>query len=599
MAKAQRVLGIEIGYSLTQVVEMDYQSKHPQVYGVFSMKTPDGIFNDGLVNPTEEYVNDLKANIAANGMNAKKVIFAVSSTKIANREAVIPFVKEKQIRELLMTNITDYFPVDPSQYQFAYNIMETMQDDAGTKQYRVMVMAAPDDILRGYSVLANGLGLTLSSIDYTGNCIFQALRSRFSKGVNLIVKIDERSSLLTVTNNGVITMQRPGIYGADQIVDVMMETDVYGELLSYTDAVKTLRRNNLVMRPEEEALLAEKEAEVQKLEQAAAAAQNLAETTGDTSQIASTTVAAKQAGANLKMLRLRRDVTISYQQLIGSIVRVIDYYNSKNRDAAIDNIIITGIAADFWGFAGLLSQELGRDVEVLKDLAGTNITQGLHLQGVSLGDYIAAIGATLTGVGFQGAITETKGKQSKDAKGQLSSIGQNETLPYIVLGAGIVAAIVIAAMCLVPYFQAKTRNETLTERKAQLEPVRETYNVYVSTKADYDYLTAIYDATSTNNEALNNVITELEEKLPASAQINAFSANNSTIALSVEVETKEEAAATIVNLRTFENFSDVYVDGITEYTDDETGDSGVTFAVTCTYGDNPMYAVEDAEETAE
>ena len=86
---------------------------------------------------------------------------------------------------------------------------------------------------------------------------------------------------------------------------------------------------------------AEKEAEVQKLEQAAAAAQNLAETTGDTSQIASTTVAAKQAGANLKMLRLRRDVTISYQQLIGSIVRVIDYYNSKNRDAAIDNIIIT------------------------------------------------------------------------------------------------------------------------------------------------------------------------------------------------------------------------------------------------------------------
>ena len=43
MAKAQRVLSIEIGYSLTQVCEMDFRSKHPQVYGVFSMKTPDGI----------------------------------------------------------------------------------------------------------------------------------------------------------------------------------------------------------------------------------------------------------------------------------------------------------------------------------------------------------------------------------------------------------------------------------------------------------------------------------------------------------------------------------------------------------------------------
>ena len=53
MAKAQRVLSIEIGYSLTQVCEMDFRSKHPQVYGVFSMKTPDGILNDGAISPTE------------------------------------------------------------------------------------------------------------------------------------------------------------------------------------------------------------------------------------------------------------------------------------------------------------------------------------------------------------------------------------------------------------------------------------------------------------------------------------------------------------------------------------------------------------------
>ena len=55
MAKAQRVLSIEIGYSLTQVCEMDFRSKHPQVYGVFSMKTPDGILNDGAISPTESY----------------------------------------------------------------------------------------------------------------------------------------------------------------------------------------------------------------------------------------------------------------------------------------------------------------------------------------------------------------------------------------------------------------------------------------------------------------------------------------------------------------------------------------------------------------
>ena len=57
MAKAQRVLSIEIGYSLTQVCEMDFRSKHPQVYGVFSMKTPDGILNDGAISPCLLYTS--------------------------------------------------------------------------------------------------------------------------------------------------------------------------------------------------------------------------------------------------------------------------------------------------------------------------------------------------------------------------------------------------------------------------------------------------------------------------------------------------------------------------------------------------------------
>lgn len=604
MAKAQRVLSIEIGYSLTQVVEMDFQSKHPKVYGVFSMKTPDGILDDGFVKATEEYVNDLKSYITANGMTAKKVIFAVSSTKIANREAMIPFVKEKMVRDMLMTNITDYFPVDPAQYQFAHNIMETVTDDAGNKQYRVMIMAAPADIINGYHQLANMLGLELSSVDYTGNSIFQALRHRFATGVNLTVKIDERSSLLTVTNNGVITMQRPGIYGADQVVDILMETDVYGEPLTYEGAVKTLRRNNLVMKPEEESLLAEKEAEVAELEKAQQAAMTLANTTGDTSQVASTTVAAKQAGANLKMLRLRRDVTLSYQQLISSIVRVIDYYNSKNRDAAIDNIIITGIAADFWGFAGLLSQELDRNVEVLKDLAGTNIDQGLHLQGVSLGDYIAAIGAGLGSVGFMPAVTDDKKKKGKggaSAKDSLSTLSQNDKLPYIVLGAGVAVAVVLSAISLVPYFGAKSQNESLQEQKAQLAPVQDTYNEYIATQADYDYIMSLYAATQNPMDDIAQLIVDMENALPSDSQVTTLSVNTEELTMTVTADdsSKKSVAKAIVHYRQLPFFSDVVVNQVSETLNGETGVREISYTITCVFGENPWIESEETEEATE
>nr|MBQ8252077.1 hypothetical protein [Lachnospiraceae bacterium] len=597
MAKAQRVLSIEIGYSLTQVCEMDFQSKHPQVYGVFSMKTPEGILNDGLINPTESYVQDLKSYIAANGMNAKKVIFAVSSTKIANREATIPMVKENKVREMLMNNITDYFPVDPSSYQFAHNIMDTVTDEAGTKQYRVMIMACPSEILDGYYYLAQQLGLELSSIDYSGNSIFQALRHRFAKGVNLTVKIDERSSLLTVTNNGVITMQRSGIYGADQVVDIMMETDVYGEPLSYEAAVKTLRKNNLVMKAEEEETLKDKEAEVAELERLNEAAIAAAAASGDSSQVASTTVAAKQAGANLKMLRLRRDVTYAYEQLISSIVRVIDYYNSKNRDAAIDNIIITGIAADFWGFAGLLSEELGREVEVLKDLAGTNINQGLHLHDVSLGDYISVIGAGLGSVGFM-PVSMQQDKAKGKAKGAKSSVS-GDKLPIIVFVVGILASIVLIALSVPNYYLAKVEGVQLAEKKAQLEPVQEIYNTYVQTKADFDYLNAVYAKTENYNRNLHDVFVELEQKLPKNVEVITLNANDTQINIGMTVKSKEEAVAAILKLRTFENFANVTTNAITEIKVEGTAEPIVSFGVTCIYGVNPALLEEEAEASEE
>lgn len=87
MAKAQRVLSIEIGYSLTQVCEMDFQSKHPKVYGVFSMKTPEGILDDGFIKVTDDFVKDLKSYIDANGMTAKNLFlqFLLQKLQIGKR----------------------------------------------------------------------------------------------------------------------------------------------------------------------------------------------------------------------------------------------------------------------------------------------------------------------------------------------------------------------------------------------------------------------------------------------------------------------------------------------------------------------------------
>lgn len=595
MAKAQRVLSIEIGYSMTQVCEMDYQSKRPKVYGVFSMKTPEGVIEDGFVRVNNDFIIQLKANLSANGMSAKKVMFVVSSTKIANREAKIPAVKEKQIKDLVMSNITDYFPVDPSAYRFTYTVMDTSADEAGNKQHHLMLMAAPADMLEGYVNLAEALGLEFDSIDYSGNCIFQALKTKFSKGVNLTVKIDERSSLITVINDGVITMQRAGMYGADQIVEAVRETDIYGNDLSYDAAVKTLRRNNLVMRPDEEEMLEQREKEAEKLAQENAMILENATASGDHRNMAAATVAAKQADANLKMLRLRKEVTYSYQQLINSIVRVIDYYNAKNRDAAIDKIVITGIAADFWGFSNLLSEELGREIEVLRDLSGTGIDQGIHLQDISLGDYITVIGAALSDTGFTPASLD---KSIKDKKGQTAKSVNTEKLPMLVFIGGTALAVILLVWRVAPFTKAKLDNNALLERKRELYPIQEIYNEYQQVLADYNYLTAVYAQTENYNRGLFELIETLEKELPSDASLTNLEVTTEDITLNVDIPHKRAAAQLVMNLREIPSFSDVTITSLkgNQPTGDDAEKTEEYFSttITCTYGVNPN--VEVAEE---
>lgn len=603
MAKAQRVLSIEIGYSLTQVCEMDYNSKHPKVYGVFSMKTPRGIQNDGFITPSDEFIRELKSYLATNGMQAKRVIFVVSSTKIANREAMLPVVKENKLKEMVMSNVTDYFPVDPTRYQFAHTIMNTVTDKEGNKQYHMMLMASPAEMLEGYADLAKSLGLVLDSIDYSGNSIFQVLKHKFATGVNLVVKIDERSSLITVTNNGVITMQRAGVYGADQIVELLMETDIYGDKLTYESAVRTLRRSNLVMRAEEEDALAQRERDTEAVLKEQEEILQKAFARGDNIASAAATVASKQADANLKMLRLRKDVTYAYQQLISSIVRVIDYYNSKNREAPIDKIVLTGIAADFWGFSNVLSSELGREVEVLRDLAGTNISQGLHLQDVSLGDYIAVIGAALKSSGFLPASLEQEAKKAKNSKGLTlagDKIDKNQ-VPLIVFIGGVALAVVLLCISGIPYVIANIEQDSLTMKKHQLKDIEPIYNTYRQTEADFQYLSSVYAQTESVNRELYDLFVSMEQKLPTNIQMLSISVDDAKMTLGLRVPNKRTVAKTILQLRTFECFSDVAIDSI-QLVEKETGTSKVAeveTSIICTYGVNSDLEVpeDDTVET--
>lgn len=545
---AAKAISIEIGYLLTRVCEVDYKTKSHKIYKSFTIPTHEGMINDGVLTISPEFVENLKSALAANRIKAKQVVFTITSSRIASREVVIPFVKENRIADVVNANATDYFPVDLSQYQLAYSILGTLGETKNAQQYKLLVMAVPTALLSGYYDLAQALKLDVVAIDYAGNSIFQVVKDECAQGTHLIVKIEERASLVMVVQNSVLTFTRNVSYGVDEAVDSVMNTLAWGDISTVEQAIRVLQKNECIA------------------ERGPSTGQEEVEQEGET----------EVKSAREKAMD---DVRAAFMPLVGGIARVIDFYMSRNAGVAIDRIMITGLGADFKGLDELLAGEINMPVSVLMDAAGWNLMR--NFKNECFGEYIACVGAGVAPLGFK-KDTDKKGKEK--SKGDSKSVN-GAPVAYALLGIGVIVGAALAAISIMRYMDVQTTNMALKAQAGSLEDIIPIYNEYVATKAEYTKVEAMYEATENRNESMYEFLEELEEKLPSSSNVVSLSSNVNEVSINMITDTKEDAAAAVQQLRTFDSLMPqmVTVTALREEEDQDTGVTSVNFTVTAAY----------------
>ena len=556
---AARAIAIEIGYSLTKICEVDYKAKTHKIYKSFTVPNGAEVISDGALMVSPEYVENLRSALSANHVKGKQVVFTITSSKIASREVTIPYVKENRIADVVNANATDYFPVDLSQYQLAYTILGTIGETKGAQQYKLLVMAVPTALLSGYYELAKALKLEVAAIDYAGNSIFQVVKDECAKGRHIVVKIDERSSLVMAVENSVLSFTRSVSYGVEEIMDTVMNTLCWGEVSSVEQAIRVLQRNECIV-PEEDA--------------------------GDSESAEENAKSAKDSA-----LEDMREAVIP---LIGGITRVIDYYASRNSGAGIERILITGMGADFKGMDEMLSRETNMPVAILKEAAGWNLMRNFKNECFS--EYIACVGAAVAPLGFkQEPEKRSKGKAKKEA-------GEGGTnwapLAYSVFGVGLVAAAALVAVPMIGYAKLTKTNMELKAQAGSLEDIIPIYNEYVEVKAEHAMADAMYEATESRNESLEEFLGELEDKLPSNVNVISFSSDAYEVSLNMRVQTKDDAGAAVEQMRTFQSLipERVTVASLVEEENEESGERVVNFTVTAAYQDVGYMPEEELPE---
>ena len=554
MAMNNRVLSIEIGNSFTKICEIDYKVKKPKVYKVLTVETPEGVVVDGMLQPTQEYADHLVNALGTNGIRTKRVIFTISSTRVASREVQIPNVKANKIEALVKTNANDYFPVDLTQYEIGHYLAGGLTEEG---KLRVMALAVPKALLNSYYQLAQMCGWEVECFDYSSNSLYQILRDEKSEKVTMMIKIDENSTIVTVLSAGKVLLQRTVAYGVQDAIETMIASGAYA-VNDPMSAVERFQKKTCLNRV---------------LHQGDKVWEENAGRWED-----------EDAG-NVEVTAARQKITASLEPLIVGVSRVIDFYDSRNGDTPIERTYVTGLGGSFSGMSKLFTNCLERKVHTLSDM-DDKIGMSKAIRSTRPAAYISCLGAVLAPVGLID-------KSQQKAKGMTVVSGTNYTFVSVaVLVLGVILSIAMAVTSLTRYFGTVAENVALQERVEELQPAQTVYNEYLSTAAQYDKYKYLYEYTENPNENLVEFINELEQILPSSFWTNSFSSDMEGISMSVTVEGKAAAARTILNIRNMESIEDVQISNITD-TQNELGESAVTFSITGTYAD--IHA--DTEET--
>lgn len=539
---AKKVLSIEIGQQVTKAVVVDYLRKNPHVYNAFSFDTPPDAMEDGYLKNKDSIAQMLKSQIHENGVKEKDVVFSIASSKIASREIVVPYVPENKINELINATAQDYFPVNMEEYTLAYNVLDIVKE-GDKKNLKLLLLAAPDTLIQNYYSLADTLGMHVESIDYYGNGSMQVLQKHIGSGYCVSVQISSLNTMVSVLRESQQIMQRTIPYGVNTILDTMLEQQALG-LHDQAEAMEMLCRENIIFTTLDY---------------------------DDIEAVRSTRMTEDQISRSNYNRDARKAVTDAVGGILLSVIRVVDYFNSRYPDCQLTHVYIAGMGVKIRGIDILFEKEMDLPVRRLEKLTNITFARGFARSLQDQTEYIAAIGAAIEPVGFRLKSMTAKESQAESMR-----------VVHLIFGVMVVAAVALVGIAWIQLHKAQKDNTDFKEQKAQLEYINEVYQENEQAKKSYTEAATLDGATEHQNKQLNTLLDDLEANLPREMAVSSFTSNAEGITMNIETKTKISVAQMLLSLeKNLTALTDIVVPAVSINEND--GDVSYTFTVTAKY----------------
>lgn len=535
MASNNKVLTIDITNESITITEVTASEKKTStVHNAIIFETPEDAYEDGFIRDKERIAEAIKSQLAANGITNKNAIFVLTSTKIVNREVLVPFVKENKIKGIINANSSEYFPVNIEDYTVSHSVLETVTDEENNKQLRVLAVAAPTSMVRSYYEVAALAGLKVVALDYIGNAMLQLIKTQTSENMTtMVIQLGSESTVLNIVKGDILLLQRTVPYGTNVVVNEVM--DAKG--VDATTAMTLLQNERLI--------------------------------TVDFDDNA---------------------ITGSFRYLINNIGRVMDFFASKNPDKPIDDVFLTGDGALIKGIDGLFKVQLNVSTRVMDSLFNIKFDPKIDLKIYNPVYLMVPIGAAFAPMGF----TISEGGASGKKEGQMDTTPL--VVAFLILA--VLVAGGLTAVSFVLKNQAQTELDDVNKKIASIQDIETIVKDYENAESVYVDAMSMYSYTKNLNENVVTFITALEEKMPKGTDITAFESDSTGVSISGTAAEYDDIAGLAISLKEIDCIDNSFIGSITENVDEDTGKITYDFTVTCIYVDASVADADTTETDA-
>jgi len=507
-----KVLNINVSGTYIKIAELTYTGNNIKVHKAFTVKTPEGSIDDGLIRNSELVSQAIKEALDREKIITKMAYFTIFSGRIALKEIIVPDINEKKLQVLVQNNASEYFPVNIEDYVISHKVIEKIENADGTKSLRVNVVAVASDMVKPYVELEKKLALKVKGIDYAGNSSYQLLSKQLDDEVNLIVQLGNDFSVVSILKNKALMLQRVIPYGRNTVVAAVKEEK---RLETYEEASELLSEERLIHNAFD----------------------------GDY-------------------------ITESIKYLMNNIVRVVDYYNSRNNEYPIQKAFITGESAEMPGLENLFANEFNFNIMQVMELSNVTVDEEAEISILKLPRFIPCLGAGINPLNFLP-------KEEADRKKTDISMEKLRIGFYISLS---VSAILILVP-LISYLSVNSEKNDIQEKLDKVKSIEVVVNKLYDEKDKAQDALTYYLMSSNFNDGLYKLITEFEDKIPTDSSITSMSVDNGNVSLTCVASSKESVAKFIQSLKNMMYVSNPFVAALSESKDAE-GVTTVSFNVT-------------------